>query len=228
MKRSILLILVVTLGVTGYFSLRWDSPFTIVNGSTLESILDVLFQGDITTILLIIAVVLFAFLLYSREIRSGLSRLFRPTLSFSSDKNYDTGQSLSRRFQFTEKALHDFAGAMQEYAEHLESHTSAIQGLSEASQALMGSAAEQNRILEHLSESVIRDRTNREVSMMERILSEFEKKKTMALRAREAIESGASEFIVDEIHAKKETESPPGCVVNPKALDNRPYFKRSW
>jgi len=54
----------------------------------------------------------------------------------------------------TEQALHELSAAIAEYAVHLKSHTAAIQGLSEASQELKRSAAEQNRILASLAESI--------------------------------------------------------------------------
>jgi methyl-accepting chemotaxis protein len=52
----------------------------------------------------------------------------------------------------TQEALTSFAGAIAEYAEHLKSHTSAIQGLSEASQELKKGAVEQNKVLERIAE----------------------------------------------------------------------------
>ena len=54
----------------------------------------------------------------------------------------------------TEQALQELSAAIAEYAVHLKSHTSAIQGLSEASQELKQSAAEQNRILAKLVENI--------------------------------------------------------------------------
>ncbi|NIM07551.1 MAG: hypothetical protein GTN65_18535, partial [Armatimonadetes bacterium] len=47
-----------------------------------------------------------------------------------------------------------FATAMAEYAEHLKSHTSAIQGLAEASHELKRGAADQNKVLEHIVEAL--------------------------------------------------------------------------
>jgi GAF domain-containing protein len=54
----------------------------------------------------------------------------------------------------TEQALQELSAAIAEYAVHLKSHTAAIQGLSEASQELKRSAAEQNRILADLVETI--------------------------------------------------------------------------
>jgi hypothetical protein len=54
----------------------------------------------------------------------------------------------------TEQALQELATAIAKYAVHLKSHTAAIQGLSEASHELKQSAAEQNRVLAYLVESI--------------------------------------------------------------------------
>lgn len=224
MKRAALLTLIVVILVAGFLIIKGVTPFSLTSGSALESALRTLFQGGVTTALLIVAVVLFAVLIYSREIKRAFSRWLQSGNNPVIGRDSYVEVSLARRFEFTERALHEFAGAMEKYAEHMASHTSAIQGLSEASHALKGSAAEQNRILGHLSESIIRDRINREISMMERLVSEFEKKTTEALKARDELESGASEYIIREIRVKKENESPPGCTVNPRALGTKPHF----
>jgi transcriptional regulator with GAF, ATPase, and Fis domain len=54
----------------------------------------------------------------------------------------------------TEQTLRELTEAIAEYALHLKSHTAAIQGLSEASQELKRSAAEQNRILADLANAI--------------------------------------------------------------------------
>ena len=54
----------------------------------------------------------------------------------------------------TEQTLRELTEAISEYALHLKSHTAAIQGLSEASQELKRSAAEQNRILADLVDAI--------------------------------------------------------------------------
>ncbi len=62
----------------------------------------------------------------------------------------------------TEQALDKFAAAISEYAQHLASHTSAIQGLSEASHELKKGAAEQNRVLISLVENMGKIETSKE------------------------------------------------------------------
>jgi transcriptional regulator with GAF, ATPase, and Fis domain len=54
----------------------------------------------------------------------------------------------------TERTLRELTEAISEYALHLKSHTAAIQGLSEASQELKHSAAEQNRVLADLVNAI--------------------------------------------------------------------------
>jgi methyl-accepting chemotaxis protein len=64
--------------------------------------------------------------------------------------------------EVTQQALTSFASAIAEYAEHLKSHTSAIQGLSEASQELKKGAVEQNKVLERIVEALDQRRLPRE------------------------------------------------------------------
>jgi len=53
-----------------------------------------------------------------------------------------------------EQALQSMSSAIAEFAAHLQSHTSAIQGLNDASQELKKSAAEQNRILTQIAKAM--------------------------------------------------------------------------
>ena len=61
--------------------------------------------------------------------------------------------SVEKRLDTVEQALDKFAVAMGEYARHLASHTSAIQGLAEASHELKESAAEQHRVMVYLTKA---------------------------------------------------------------------------
>ena len=76
----------------------------------------------------------------------------------------------------TEKALEKFAAAIELYAQHLSSHTSAIQGLSEASHELKRSAAEQNRVLAHLFESVTKPGQTAPAPQLEKAAPQAERK----------------------------------------------------
>ncbi len=135
---------------------------------------------------------------------------------------------LSRRYEGTEKALESFASAMQEYARHMASHTSAIQGLSEASQSLKNSAAEQNQILYRLSHSIEADKSVREVSRVERVVNELEKRTMLVLQVKDELEGRTP---ATEPHGEAVSglmiKSPPGCLVNPRALYRRQYLKKA-
>ena len=77
--------------------------------------------------------------------RNVLWAMFRPA------QQREPGETIrvekQRQPAATEVALDKFATAMADYAKHLASHTTAIKGLSEASQELKRGAAEQNRVL---------------------------------------------------------------------------------
>jgi hypothetical protein len=186
-----------------------------------------LFRGGAGTVFFIIAVILLALLMYSREIAAKIGRLLGTAVAPVVEENRQIELELSRRFDATERALEGFSIAVKTYAEHLASHTTAIRGLSDASQALKGSAAEQNRILGHLSASIIRERKNREVNMVERVVREFEKKTVEALEARDELEKKLPESGLkyhDVIPLRTKRQSPPGCAANPKALRSHPHY----
>lgn len=119
------------------------------------------FQSKQGLIFLITGLSLLALYLYGGEITRGRQivhgKLFAPVL----EENRRNSWVITNRMETTEKvmestqqALLSFSGAMSEYAVHLKSHTSAIQGLSEASQELRKGASEQNRILTNLVQRV--------------------------------------------------------------------------
>lgn len=178
-------------------------------------------------ILVIMAIALLAIFLYSKELGKGIGRLFRRTLSPVMQENYRANFRLSQRFEATEKAMDKFADAMQLYAQHLASHTSAIQGLSEASHELKGSAAEQNRILSRLSKMLVKQRAREEVSRVEKVVNEFERKTLEAMQAKQELEKRISIPELEpqeEIPFKAKVQPPPGCVVNPRVLLTRPHY----
>lgn len=98
------------------------------------------FQSVQDMILVGIAYALLALFLYRNELLGHFRRLRRWTEAeiISVEKRPSVP---------ADTALDKFAAAMADYARHLASHTSAIQGLSEASQELKRGAAEQNRVL---------------------------------------------------------------------------------
>jgi hypothetical protein len=64
-------------------------------------------------------------------------------------------EATDKKMDATEQALLQFSAAVSEYAKHLASHTSAIQGLSEASHELKRGAAEQNRVLSAIMDNMV-------------------------------------------------------------------------
>ena len=109
----------------------------------------------------IIALSLFALYLYAGEISHGGQKVHRGIFAPVIRETMRDTDTLAQRMDGTEKvmaqtqeALSSFATAMAEYAEHLRSHTSAIQGLAEASHELKRGAAEQNKALEHIVEAL--------------------------------------------------------------------------
>ncbi len=97
-----------------------------------------------------------------------------------------------QKMDTTQKALEKFAGAIELYAEHLSSHTSAIQGLSEASHELKRSAAQQNRVLMNLIERTEQPRPIRK----EEIISKVEQ----------------AMYDLGETPEVEKEQFPPGCV----------------
>jgi signal peptidase I len=208
-----------------------------------------LFQSQLTTAFIGIVIVLFALYLYSDYIGIYIRRRFRTFISPIMEENHRVSLVLSNRFEATEKALEGFSNAMALYAGHLASHTSAIQGLSEASQSLKGSAADQNRILSLLTQVYSQQRSREEVSKIRAVVNDFERRTREALQARDAlveeimVEKGEphEEIVVhkpeahEEIIVEKRTTnaepppkekllSPRGCAVKPKAFLTRPHY----
>jgi signal peptidase len=172
-------------------------------------------------ILVIIAIALLAIFLYSKELGKGVGRLFRGTLSPVMQENYRANFRLSERFEATEKAIDKFADAMQLYAQHLASHTSAIQGLSEASHELKGSAAEQNRVMRRLTKMLVQQRSREEVTKVEKVVNEFERKTLEAIQAKQELQKRIpiqEPEPEEEMLLRAKVQPPPGCVVNPRGL----------
>jgi chromosome segregation ATPase len=161
-----------------------------------------------------------------KKVLELLSKLYR-VYFYPAEGESRLVSELSHRYEGTEKALASFADAMQEYARHLSSHTSAIQGLSEASHALKDSAAEQNQILYRLSHSLEAEKSVREVSRVERVVSELEKRTLLVLQVKDELEGQIPPGEPShrrELPPQREIQSPPGCLVNPKALYARSHY----
>jgi len=140
----------------------------------------------------IIALSLFALYLYANDISRGGQKIHRGIFAPVIQETLRDTETLAQRMGGTEKvmaqtqeALSSFAAAMAEYAEHLRSHTSAIQGLAEASHELKRGAAEQNKVLERIAE---------------------------AMQQRKPLPEKTSSPEKPAAHAPAKGKYPPGCV----------------
>ena len=148
-----------------------EDPFTIrpedIRGTVGKQISYIglpllFFQSQQGMIFAIIAIALLAIFLYGGELSRGGGWLHRGIFSPVINEEKRANRMLSRKIEATEKkmdsteqALVQFSAAVSEYAKHLASHTSAIQGLAEASQELKKGAAEQNRVLAAIMDNVV-------------------------------------------------------------------------
>lgn len=138
-----------------------DIRGTVGNQIPLLGLPLLFFQSQQGMIFAIIAIALLAFFLYGGEITRGGNLVHRGIFAPVINAEKRSSRALTSKIEATEQkmtnteqALEKFAGAIAEYAQHLSSHTSAIQGLSEASHELKNGAAEQNRVLMSLVENM--------------------------------------------------------------------------
>ena len=157
-----------------------EDPFTILpdnNRGTVGKQIPYLglpllfFQSTQGVIFAIIALILLAFFLYGGEIRRGGNfvhhGIFAPVINEEKRANRMLSRKMDateKKMETTEQALEKFSLAVTEYAKHLASHTSAIQGLAEASHELKKGAAEQNRVLAAIMDNVGKADLKRETS----------------------------------------------------------------
>ena len=133
------------------------------------------FQSTQGMIFAIIALILLSIFLYGGELRRGGGWIHRGVFLPVIEEEKRANHMLSRKIEATEKkmdnteqALEKFSLAVAEYAKHLASHTSAIQGLADASHELKKGAAEQNRVLSAIMENVGKPEVKREtISIIE-------------------------------------------------------------
>jgi signal peptidase I len=118
------------------------------------------FLSQTGQIFTIIALVLLALLLYGGDIKYSWHKIRQPIPSLATNREKRVNWMMARRLTAveremtaTEQALEKFSAAIGDYAQHMSSHTSAIQGLSAASHELKRGAAEQNRILMRFAET---------------------------------------------------------------------------
>jgi hypothetical protein len=226
MKRALLLLCIILLCVAGYLYI-WDLlPFLpAVEAAIVTQIRSAGLPIIISTS---VAIAFLAFFLYLNDIIAGLRGRYRESISPLVEESHRVGLVLSNRFEHTEKAIEFFAGAMQQYAEHLASHTTAIRGLGEASQALKDSAVAQTQILHRLSRDFGRVKPEEEISGMEKVVSDLEKRTQMVLQVREELEDQqptADLPSTQEVAPASPGESPeeislpypPGCLARSRA-----------
>ncbi len=230
-----------------------NDPFTVKNSDIVGSIQYqmpylgfplVFLYSKAGTVFIIIFILLLVLYLFSNKIKDIPGRKLHEFITPVIEENHRVNTALTVRVESTEKALVSFAGAMQEYARHMDSHTSAIQSLSEASQALKNSAAEQNRILHRFSHTMEIERKERDISQVKKVVDEMEKRTLMALKIKDLLEGKKpekDEVTLEFVKPFKETPSPdtagllekapplkmaplpekvppPGCAVNPRAI----------
>jgi signal peptidase len=180
-------------------------------------------RSEYETILALIAIVILAVLFYSKELLSMLnvSRLFNTALPPIIKENRRANILLTMRFNRTEKALDNLAAAIQVYAQHLASHTSAVQDLSEASQALKMSSAEQNQIFIRLTEGFKQQKSEKEVEVLEKLVQDFERRTLESLQVRDELRNeglSLGKTSQEKQHLDAKVQLPPGCRIKPKAL----------
>ncbi len=147
-----------------------EDPFTVrpqdVKGTVAQRIPYagfpfLFFQSSQGLIFVITVLSLLTLYFYSEELGKGRQfvhrRLLSPVIVETQRSSREIAEKLAgneRAMTETQKALASFSEAIAEYATHLKSHTSAIQGLSEASHELKRGAAEQNSVLASLARSL--------------------------------------------------------------------------
>lgn len=180
-----------------------EDPFTIrpqdIRGTVGKQIpymgLPLLFfQSTQGLIFAIIAIALLALFLYGKEIGKGGSWLHRGIFSpvINEEKRVNRVltskiESTEKKLNTTEQALVQFSAAIAEYAKHLASHTSAIQGLSEASHELKKGAAEQNRVLAALLDNIV-DNNQKEIPLTKKAEASAKAARPAAKKAYKVIE----------------------------------------
>ena len=171
------------------------------------------FQSQQGMIFAIIAIALLALFLYGSEISHGGGWVHRGIFSPVINEEKRANRMLSRKIEATEKkmdsteqALLKFSEAVSEYAKHLSSHTSAIQGLAEASHELKKGAAEQNRVLAAIMDNVVKPGQKRET-----VISRTEAPPTPP-RKREPQTTKHPKAEMKPYHGTLKKDGTPGCA----------------
>ena len=190
------------------------------------------FQSQQGLIFLVVSLALLAFFLYGGELgQSGkwLQRgIFAPVIRESHRTNRMLTQkieSTEQKMDYTQQALEKFSAAIELYAQHLSSHTSAIQGLSEASHELKRGAAEQNRVLTRLMQTMeqprpFKDRGEGLIPQIDKIVIEIDETTPEVEKAPPVL--AEKPFEDEKVSPEVDTvQTPPGCTISRKALIKR-------
>jgi len=237
MKRALLLVFIILVCAVGYLYAWGLLPF--VPDLQADIVEEIRSAGLPLIIITYAVIVVLALLLYLNEILAAFKGRYRESVAPIVEETHRASQELSTRFEGTEKAIEFFAGAIQQYAHHLESHTSAIRDLSEASQSLRDSAVEQNQILHRMSHTFGKVKPEEEVSGVEKVVTDLEKRTQLVLQVRDELEmkkpaapplEAPPETITPEpvkpeqlkvTPPAPELRPPPGCLGNPRATYSR-------
>ncbi|MFC1967191.1 signal peptidase I [Chloroflexota bacterium] len=218
-----------------------EDPFSIRPGDLRGTVGDqipylglplLFFQSQQGTIFIIVSLALLAIFLYGGEIDATRRRTQRAVFSPVIQESYRSNRVLTKKIEVneqrmnaTESALEKFAGAMAEYAQHMASHTSAIQGLSEASHELKRSSAQQNEVMMRLMENMGQLKPaapETTVTRAERVVHELEKRTAETDNKEEASAAPAETAAVKPApEADLSQQLPPGCNISRKALLKR-------
>lgn len=188
-----------------------------------------------------ISLILLAIYLYMDEITMGRRKvqegIFSPVLKDNHRRSRmleERTETLERGMDATQHALESFAGAIGEYAEHLKSHTSAIQGLAEASHELKNSAAQQNKVLEQLTDVMTNGSTVKapapkapvtEPQTPSRPRIEIESAPASVIQTETTIEIPAIKIEAPSVEAAPKLPAESSEVVKPAEKATRPLKK---
>jgi hypothetical protein len=155
-KRFIALLVVTAVGIIGLLAARDMMPSLTLFVPGIGPVLD-FFRTRPGLITAIAVPVALALLFFGGAIFRLGSRLllgmFAPFINEEKRINRTLTRQIEaneKKLDATEKALKQFTDAVAQYARHLSSHTSAVQGLSTTSDALNTGSAVQNRFVQDL------------------------------------------------------------------------------
>jgi signal peptidase I len=220
-----------------------EDPFTIrpqdIRGTVGKQIpflgLPMLFfQSKQGMIFAIIAIALLALFLYGGELSRGGGWVHRGIFSPIINEEKRSNRMITRKIEssekkmdHTEQALEKFSLAVAEYAKHLASHTSAIQGLSEASHELKKGAAEQNRVLAALLDNLpnVNLKQGNTAAAKETAEAPVKKKETTTRKRYEVISSEVK--AEPDYHKAIKKGITPGCARKHSAATEEKPVKRA-